>query len=194
MNINRREAAAALLGGAIAARAAEQPFMFTSLDHVEFFATDVQKSIALYARIFGNGVLKNNKTTRRYLKLGGSYIAIENAGQAGLRVDHFCAGIKNFQIANVHAYLMDRGVEYKDYPSGRDLAVTDPDGSRLQLAADNGWNLLSGGTASAETITIEGEPIFKPLGIDHILLNVSEPEESNRVLREGSRAGYAAEQ
>jgi catechol 2,3-dioxygenase-like lactoylglutathione lyase family enzyme len=176
--MNRRQAAAALLAGAFSARAAEQPFAFTSLDHVEFFASDVQKAVAFYARVFGNTVLKNNRTTRRYLKLGSSYIAIENAGETGLRIDHFCAGIKGFQISGVHSYLMEHGVEYKDYPSGRDLAVTDLDGSKLQLATDNGWNLLLGGTASAETIAIEGEPVFKPIGIDHLLLNVSDPEKS----------------
>ena len=176
--MNRRQATAALVAGAFTARAADQPFSFTSLDHIEFFASNVEKSIAFYGNVFGNTVLKNNKTTRRYLRLGSSYIAIENAGSAGLRVDHFCAGIKGFQITGVHSYLKDHGIEYKDYPSGRDLAVTDPDGSKLQLAADNGWNLLLGGTASAETVAIEAEPIFKPLAIDHLLLNVSDQEKS----------------
>jgi catechol 2,3-dioxygenase-like lactoylglutathione lyase family enzyme len=57
------------------------------------------------------------------------------------------------------------------------LAVTDPDGTRLQLASDNGWNLLLGGTASAETIAA-GDPIFRPVGLDHVLLNVTDPEKS----------------
>jgi catechol 2,3-dioxygenase-like lactoylglutathione lyase family enzyme len=150
---------------------------FTALDHVEFFASDVVKSVAFYAQVFGNSVLKNNKTTRRYVKLGASYIAIETAGQAGIRVDHVCAGIPGFKVADIHTYLATRGIEYKDYPSGRDLAVTDPDGTRLQLASDNGWNLLIPNTASPESISI-GEPIFRPIGLDHILLNVTEPEKS----------------
>jgi catechol 2,3-dioxygenase-like lactoylglutathione lyase family enzyme len=174
MSITRRSALG-ILGAC--AFAADQPFEFTGLDHVEFFATDVERSTAFYARIFGNTVLKNNKTTRRYLKLGSAYIAIETAGQAGVKVDHFCAGVKGWQVANAHTMLAAKGVEYRDYPSGRDLAVTDPDGTRLQLASDNGWNLLLGGTASPESIAVQ-EPIFKPLGIDHILLNVTDQEKA----------------
>jgi len=92
--MNRREATAALLAGAFTARAADQPFSFTSLDHVEFFASNVEKSVAFYARIFGNTVLKNNRTTRRYLRLGGSYIAIENSGEAASESNTFAQGSK----------------------------------------------------------------------------------------------------
>jgi catechol 2,3-dioxygenase-like lactoylglutathione lyase family enzyme len=159
-------------------KAADSPLNFTALDHVEFFASDVVKSTAFYASVFGSTVLKNNKTTRRYVKLGWSYIAIETAGQAGIHIDHFCAGAPGFKVADVHTFLEAQGIAYKDYPSGRDLAVTDPDGTRLQLASDNGWNLLLGGTASPETTPITGDPIFRPVGLDHILLNVTEPERS----------------
>ena len=162
---------------AVQRASAEAALTFTALDHVEFLASDVVKSVAFYAAVFGNTVLKNNKTTRRYLKLGSAYIAIETAGQAGIRVDHVCAGIPGFKVADAHIYLAARGIEYKDYPSGRDLAVTDPDGTRLQLASDNGWNLLSGGTASPESLPV-GDPIFRPTGLDHVLLNVTEPEKS----------------
>ena len=37
---------------------------------------------------------------------------------------------------------------------------------------------MLGGTASPETISIGGEPIFRPTGIDHVLLNVTDPEKS----------------
>jgi len=158
---------------------ADSPLNFTALDHVEFFASDVVKSTAFYSSVFGNTVLKNNKTTRRYVKLGSSYIAIETAGQAGIRIDHFCAGIPGFKVADIHTFLAAQGIEYKDYPSGRDLAVTDPDGNRLQLASDNGWNLLLGGTASPESVPLTSDQIFRPIGLDHILLNVTEPEKSS---------------
>ena len=175
--MTRRSALGVLAAAPLVAQKSELPLSFTNLDHVEFFASDVVKSVAFYASIFGNSVLKNNKTTRRYVKLGSSYIAVETAGQAGIRVDHFCAGMPRFNVAEVHTYLTAHSVEYKDFPSGKDLAVPDPDGTRLQLAADNGWSLLSVSTASPEAIP-GGEPIFRPTGIEHILLNVSEPERS----------------
>lgn len=159
------------------ALSADPSLTFTALDHLEFFASDVVKSVAFYSAIFGNTVLKNNKTTRRYLKLGTAYIAIETTGQSGIRVDHFCAGIPAFKVGDVHTYLTSRGVEYKDFPSGKDLAVTDPDGTRLQLASDNGWSLLLASTASPESLPAV-DPIFRPTGIDHILLNATDPEKS----------------
>jgi catechol 2,3-dioxygenase-like lactoylglutathione lyase family enzyme len=175
----RREALGMLGAGAIAVRravAADSPGMhFTALDHVEFLVSDVEKSTAFYARVFGNTVLKNNKTTRRYVKIGASYLAMDK-GQ--VHVDHFCAGIPGFDVASVHAALDAKGIAYRDFPSGKDLAVPDPDGTRLQLATDNGWAQLLTGTASPETISIGGEAVFRSKGIDHILLNVTDPEKS----------------
>ena len=158
--------------------AANSDLHFTALDHVEFLVSDVEKSAAFYARVFGNAVLKNNKTTRRYIKLGPSYIAMDRNAQGTINVDHFCAGIPGFDVASVHKYLDGKGIAYRDFPSGKDLAVPDPDGTRLQLATDNGWAQLLTGTASPEAISIGAVPVFRPTGIDHILLNVTDPEKS----------------
>jgi len=181
MELLRREMLGILGASAFALRkavAADAGLHFTALDHVEFLVSDVEKSAAFYARVFGNAVLKNNKTTRRYIKLGPSYIAMDRNAQGAINVDHFCAGIAGFQVAGVHTYLEGKSIAYRDFPSGNDLAVADPDGIRLQLAADDGWALLLRGTASPETISIGGEPIFRPTGIEHILLNVTDPEKS----------------
>jgi glyoxylase I family protein len=177
-SLGRRDALQLLGVGALAVRqagSASEPLRFSMLDHVESNVSDVEKSVAFYARIFGHTVLKNNRTTRRYLKLGPSFIAMDRGQE--IRVDHFCAGIQQFQIASLHGYLDERGIAYKDYPSGKDLYVTDPDGARVQLGGDNSWEQLVKGTASPESIAAP-EPIFRPTGIDHILLNVSDPEKS----------------
>ena len=181
MTFHRREMLAMLGASTVAmhkALAADAALHFTALDHLEFLVSDVEKSAAFYTRVFGNTVLKNNKTTRRYLKLGPSYIAMDRNAQGAINVDHFCAGIPGFDVASVHSYLDGKGIAYRDFPSGKDLAVPDPDGTRLQLATDNGWAQLLTGTASPEAISIDGEAIFRPTGIDHILLNVTDPEKS----------------
>jgi catechol 2,3-dioxygenase-like lactoylglutathione lyase family enzyme len=177
-SIGRRNALRMLGIAGLAARAvsaANQAPRFTSIDHVEFNVSDVEKSAAFYASIFGNTVLKNNRTTRRYLKLGSAFIAMDRGQE--IHVDHFCAGIPDFHIAELHRYLDEIGLAYKDYPSGRDLYVTDPDGTRVQLGSENSWDQLLKGTASPETVAVS-EPIFRATGIDHILLNVSDPEKS----------------
>src|SRR5436190_12479790 len=125
--INRRDALRLLGAGAFASRITPQASLhFGALDHLEFFVSDIQRSLAFYTRVFGNQLWKNNRTARRYLKLGSTYIALEQGPE--LRVDHFCAGIDGFQIADAHNYLAARSIEYRDYPSGRDLYVADPDG------------------------------------------------------------------
>lgn len=176
--LGRRDALGLLtaLWAARGVRAADAPLRFAALDHVEFTVADVEKSLAFYVRIFGGAnVMKNNQTTRRYIKLGSAYIALDKAAQ--IRVDHFCAGIDGFDVAAVHKFLQDSGIAYRDFPSGKDLAVTDADGIRAQLAVSNGWDQLKTGTASPESVSAS-EPIFRATGLDHILLNVADPEKS----------------
>ncbi len=177
MNPNRREVLEIVVAFTAADRikAAETGLHFAALDHVEFTVSDVEKSLAFYTRIFGNTVMKNNKTTRRYIRLGSAYIALDTAAQ--IRVDHFCAGIDGFDVSAVHAFLQQHGIPYRDFPSGKDLAVTDADGTRAQLATSNGWEQLKTGTASPESVPFS-EPIFRATGLDHILLNVSDQEKA----------------
>jgi len=175
--MTRREAIGLMASTRVLAAASTQTLPFTRLDHVETNAVDAGKSAALHARIFGGPIWKNNKTERRYVKLGPCYLAIEQ-GREPIGVDHFSAGIEGFQIAEIHRYLEERGIGYKDYPSGRDLNIKDPDGIGIQLSADNTWKQLETATASAERTAVEGPPIFQPTGIDHILLNVTDPEKS----------------
>lgn len=175
--IRRREALGLLGAGACLAgrarAAAEPPFPFSNVDHVEFWTADVERSAAFYARVFGNTVLKNRQTARRYVRLGTGFVAMDKGPE--IRVDHFCAGISGFQVAALHTYLRQEGLTYKDYPSGKDLYVTDPDGTHLQIGAADSWTGLP---ASPQPVADAGEPIFQPRGFDHILLNVSDVEKS----------------
>jgi len=178
--IDRRETLGLLtaLWAARGVRAADPPLRFAALDHVEFTVADIEKSLAFYVRIFGGAnVMKNNQTTRRYINLGSAYIALDKAKAAQISVDHFCAGIDGFDVAAVHKFLQDSGIAYRDFPSGKDLAVTDLDGIRTQLATSNGWDQLKTRTASPEAVPAS-EPIFHATGLDHILLNVANPEKS----------------
>ncbi len=70
----RRGMLTILGAGALAARealaASEEVLHFPGLDHVAMNVSDVQKSVSFYSQIFGNSVLKDSKTSRRYLKIG----------------------------------------------------------------------------------------------------------------------------
>lgn len=180
-NLTRREALACFgisaLGAATLAAADDQFLQFTALDHIETSAPDSAKTAEFYARVFGGPVWKNNKTARRYVMLGSRYIAIEQ-GRQPFGVDHFSVGIDGFVVADIHAWLKQRSIAYRDYPSGKDLNVDDPDGIHIQLSADNTWADMKDRLASPEASPEVAKPIFQPTGLDHILLNVSDLEKS----------------
>ena len=155
----------------------EEP-RFASLDHIEFYVSDVLKSRDFFARIFGTTL--KVRTPKRYLKLGATYMAFEPPRGNNLagRVDHVSVAVRNLEMPRLHTFLDQRGVAYQDYPSGRDTGVTDADSIRLQLSPENGWSLLNPATFPPETVSIAEPPIFRAIGLDHILLNVSDPAKS----------------
>jgi catechol 2,3-dioxygenase-like lactoylglutathione lyase family enzyme len=176
----RRELFSLLGAGALLARraaAAESSLHFAALDHVGITVADAQKSTAFYARLFGNTVYKNNQTPRRYLKLGPCYMAIAPPAQGsqGYRVDHICPGVEPFQMADVEHYLEGRGVGFRKTDLGP--FVTDPDGIQIQLWTEGSWSLAIR-PAMPESFPMDGEPIFRPSGLEHILLDVTDPEKS----------------
>ena len=126
--MTRREVLAILAAASAQRASAQAALRFRGLDHIEFTVKDVERSTNFYAQLFGGAdVMKNRTTTRRYIKLGASYMAIDKADAP--RIDHVCLGVENFNIDEVHAYLTAKGLTYRDYPSGRDTGVNDPDGT-----------------------------------------------------------------
>jgi catechol 2,3-dioxygenase-like lactoylglutathione lyase family enzyme len=167
---------AALLVRQIPAAPAEPEF--AALDHIEFYVSDVEKSRDFFVRIFGRDL--RVRSGKRYLKLGSAYMAFENprGTAAAGAVDHFSAAIRKLEMPKLHSFLEQRGVAYQDYPSGRDTGITDPDGIRIQLSPENGWSLLDPSRFVPETTSIQDEPVFRPLGLDHVLLNVTDLNKS----------------
>src|SRR5205085_1620687 len=82
------------------------------------------------------------------------------------------------EMPRVHALLDSRGIAYRDYPSGRDTAVVDGDGIRTQLSPENGWSFLKPPTFAPDAVALQADSVFRPTGIEHVLLNVVDPEAS----------------
>jgi catechol 2,3-dioxygenase-like lactoylglutathione lyase family enzyme len=153
---------------------------FDGIDHVEFYVSQVERTRDFFASVFGNTLLRNATVAKNYLKIGSAYLAFERPRTAGgpLTTDHVSVAIRNIDMARVHAVLDARGVPYRDYPSGRDTAVVDADGIRTQLSPENGWSFLGPPTFAPEAVVVREEPVFRPAGIEHVLLNVADPEAS----------------
>ena len=177
----RREALATFAGAALTTRtalSAEAPFRFGSIDHLALAVDDTEKSVHFYTRVFGNTVLKEKTNPRHYVRLGPNYVAIAppGQGQASQVINHFCPGIVNFDLASTKRALDQMGIQYRE-ATGVGLFVPDPDGTLVQLWAEDSWSHL-GETAKPAAIPSQGEPLLRPTGIDHILINVSNVEKS----------------
>src|SRR4051812_17024195 len=181
----RREALHAIAAGVfLAARPSAQaaPLEFDAVDHIEFYVSQVERTRDFFAAVFGNTVLKNASASKSYVRIGSAYLAFERPRAAGglITTDHVSVAIRNIEMARVHAALDLRGIAYRDYPSGRDTAIVDGDGFRTQLSPENGWSFLKPPTFATDTVVLPEQSVFRPTGIEHVLLNVADPETSAR--------------
>src|ERR1051325_2695336 len=130
---------ASLLSRSAFAGQAREP-EFVGLDHIEFFVAGGEKARDLFVKAFGDDL--KNRNGKRYLKLGSAYMAFEeprgNGGQT--RLDHFSVAVKRLNMAELHVFLTERNIEYRDYPSGRNTGITASDNRRTQLSPENGWS------------------------------------------------------
>jgi catechol 2,3-dioxygenase-like lactoylglutathione lyase family enzyme len=183
--LTRRQAIYTIGAGVFAAaRPAAQAATldFDAVDHVEFYVSEVERTRNFFAALFGNTVLKNASASKSYVRIGSAYLAFERPRIAGgpLITDHVSVAIRNIEMARVHTFLNSRGIAYRDYPSGRDTAIVDADGIRTQLSPENGWSFLKPPTFTPDAVVLEEAPVFRPTGIEHVLLNVADLEASVR--------------
>ena len=173
----------ATMAGALAIRpataATDQALRFPAIDHVAIAVPDVDRSLAFYTKVFGADVLKDSRSSRRYLRLGSCYVAIANPaqGQPAGRIDHICPGVGGYDSATVKSALEEGG--FTPRASNVGWYVADPDGIQIQLWTEDSWSKLS--NAAPEKIAGAGAPLFRPSGLDHILIQVSDPERSAAV-------------
>jgi catechol 2,3-dioxygenase-like lactoylglutathione lyase family enzyme len=169
--ISRREALAALGAVAVSAARADTGLLrATRVDHVALNVGDIDKAMVFYRRLFGNEVLKDNRTPRRYLRLGPCYMAIAPAaaGQAK-RIDHLSIGIENFDASSMKSALAKAGLTARESNVG--LFITDPDGTSIQIWADQSWKQLSN---AAPEHGPQQKPLFQPRGMHHVAIQVND--------------------
>ena len=183
--LTRREAlafAAVAALRAVRTSAQEAALEFDGIDHVEFYVSQVQRTRDFLSAVFGTAVLVNASAAKSYVKVGSGYLAFERPRTEGgpLTTDHVSMAIRNIEMPRVHALLDAKGIAYRDYPSGRDTAILDGDGIRTQLSPANGWSLLKPPNFVPDAVVLREQPVFRATGIEHILLNVTDPDAAAR--------------
>src|SRR5207253_812953 len=137
IQLNRREMLATL-GVAASSRAWADTAILrpTRIDHVALAVKDIRQAMIFYRTLFGNEVMMDEKTERRFVRIGPCYLSIAPAaaGQA-IRIDHVCAGVENVAMAAAKTAMERAGISIKG--TDRDFTIADPDGVVLQVAPNN---------------------------------------------------------
>lgn len=176
--VTRRQALATFAAGTAARYAFAEGaplFRYSMIDHLAIAVDDNEKSIRFYSRVFGNDALKEKNGPRHYIKLGPrNYIAMAPpaAGEKSQIVHHICPGIVGWDHAATKRILDQNGLKYRESPTVG-FFLSDPDGIQVQLWTEDSWKPTLK-TAIPANLPSQGEPLIRPLAIDHVLINVSD--------------------
>ncbi len=136
-SLSRRELVQGLTvlaaSGTAAAAQEAVDFKGADIDHVSIKATDMQRSIDFYQKMFGFTVVSEDRPGG-IVRLGNTKILVSlNNGKPAGVIDHFAIGIPHFNREAVTRYLMQHGATalQGDYAG---LHIKDPDGINVQIS------------------------------------------------------------
>jgi catechol 2,3-dioxygenase-like lactoylglutathione lyase family enzyme len=117
--------------------AAEAGFQSASINHVSITASDLQRSVDFYSRVFKLTRQPRPAANLVQLTVGtDSHLSIRQG--ANPRFDHFAIGIEGFNKDRVIADLKARGATPIDGGDGAGLHLADPDGLFIQVIGNGG--------------------------------------------------------
>lgn len=160
------------------------PLENLGLEHLDIVVPDTAASAQFYARIFKTKLHQQPvRDTLRYFVLLGDlpadrqvgYIAI-GAGQGRPpSIGHYCVLAKVYTRAGFGSALEAAGLPGKPTAPGPIGMWPDPDGLQLQLFQPPAGVV----TAAVDSpLPVSEEGIVSPLGVDHVMLNVSSLEKA----------------
>ncbi len=171
-------AAGSLLVPRSSAQQSLLPLHNSGLDHLSITVPDSLKAATFYGRIFDPQVFHERTGVQRYyVRLGAAYIAFGPQANATPYIDHIAAGVvdfieDDFGKPEVKAQITAAGLAA---PPGVLPMLSDPDQLRLQLVnATHGIfdTIMSGGKVTWEPAALI------PIGLDHIMVSVTDVEKS----------------
>src|SRR6266566_2776621 len=133
--LSRRELVGALAALSMTGKtafAAEGGFQSASINHVSITASNLERSVAFYSRVFNLTRQPRPDVNLVQLAVGRSaHLSIRQG--ANPRFDHFAIGIEAFNKDRVIADLRARAATPIDGGDGAGLHVADPDGLFVQV-------------------------------------------------------------
>ena len=163
------------------------PLKNLGLEHLDIVVPDTAASARFYKRIFDSALHQQEfRGTIRYFVLLGDlpqdrqvgYIAIGAlSNDRPIAIGHYCALAESADSAAIAQELTAAGYPA---PRGGFGMIPDPDGLQLQLFTPPA-GLVTAATPSP--LEVEKNGLLTPLGMDHVLLQVSDMERSLRYYR-----------
>jgi catechol 2,3-dioxygenase-like lactoylglutathione lyase family enzyme len=160
------------------------PLANLGIEHLDIVVPDPAASARWYARIFRTSLHQQPvRDTLRYFVLLGDlpadrqvgYIAIGAAQGRAPSIGHYCVLAQAYARETFAAALRAAGLPAQPTAPGPIGMWPDPDGLELQLFQPPAGLV----TAAVESpLPVEGEGVVSPLGVDHVLLQVSNLERS----------------
>jgi catechol 2,3-dioxygenase-like lactoylglutathione lyase family enzyme len=162
------------------------PLKNLGLEHLDIVVPDPAESARFYKRVFSSPLHEQDfRGAKRYFVLLGrlppdrqvGYIAIGAANGRPITVGHYCALAETADIAAIGKELAAAGYPA---PGGGFGMIPDPDGLELQL-----FKPPAGLVAAAvpSTLEVKNDGMLSPLGLEHVLLAVSDLDRALRYYR-----------
>jgi catechol 2,3-dioxygenase-like lactoylglutathione lyase family enzyme len=154
------------------------------LEHLDIIVPDPAASARFYARVFRSALHQQPvRDTLRYFVLLGDlpqdrqvgYIAIGAAGERAPFIGHYCVLAKVYQRDGFGAALKAAGLPAAPTAPGPIGMWPDPDGLELQLFQPPAGLVTA---AVPSPLPVDGTGVVTPVGVDHVLLLVSDLERS----------------
>jgi catechol 2,3-dioxygenase-like lactoylglutathione lyase family enzyme len=168
------------------AQARALPLENLGLEHLDIVVPDTAESARFYKRVFSSPLHEQEfRGGKRYFVLLGElppdrqvgYIAIGAANGRPISVGHYCSLAASADVAAIGKELEAAGYPA---PGGGFGMIPDPDGLELQLFKPPA-GLVTAAVPSSLAVASDG--VFAPLGLEHVLLAVSDRERALRYYR-----------
>jgi catechol 2,3-dioxygenase-like lactoylglutathione lyase family enzyme len=179
-------AAATLLDWHARGQARALPLKNLGLEHLDIVVPDTAESARFYKRVFSSPLHEQSfRGGKRYFVLLGGlppdrqvgYIAIGAANGRPIGVGHYCALAESVDLAAIGKELATAGYPA---PGGGFGMIPDPDGLELQLFQPPAGLVTAAAPSSLE---VAERGVFAPLGLEHVLLAVSDQQRALRYYR-----------
>jgi catechol 2,3-dioxygenase-like lactoylglutathione lyase family enzyme len=158
------------------------PLKNLGLEHLDILVPDTAASAQVYMRVFRTALHQQSfQGGLRYFILLGNlppdrqvgYIAIGAAGTRPTSIGHYCVLAERYDRAGVAQALQAAG--YSAGSGGAFGMLPDPDGLELQLFQPPAGLVTA---AVPSPLPVDGNGLVRPVGVDHVLLHVTDVEQS----------------